>query len=402
MIFGDKGVSALLTKFNLGPIELKNRVVMAAMTRSRTINDDLAPTDMTVEYYRQRATAGLSVSEGVFISPKAIGYVHVPGIWTQAQIEGWKRVTDAVHHRGGVIFVQLWHVGALSHPDLLGGELPAAPSAVNPEDKVFTKQGFTPTLTPREMTLDEIAATIDEYRVAARNAVLAGFDGIEILASHGYLIAQFWSRSMNKRTDAYGGTLEKRARFVFDVIDAISKEISLDRVGIKINPSVHGYAGIKVDEETLPLYEYMVNKLNDLQLAYVHIMEPTNPTAGLAFQLDGSVTEHFRKTFRGTIITNTDYSVNAGDLAIRGGVADLVGYARAFISNPDLVERIRDKQKLSDADVTTFYAGGAAGYIDYPTAENGAEGTIDFDTSVGVPFKDSWGERAATKPQTVG
>ena len=363
---------ALLQPFTLGSLTLPNRVVMAPMTRCRANNPGNVPNELIAEYYAQRASAGLLITEGSFVSPRGAGYIHVPGIHSEAQVEGWKGVTAAVHKAGGRIFCQLWHVGAMSHPALLGGELPLAPSAVNPGDKVFTRAGHTDTVTPKGMTEEEVRATVGEFRRAAANAVAAGFDGVELHAANGYLFHQFFANSMNKRTDAFGGTIEKRSRFLFDVLKAVGEETGLDRVGVRINPSVNGLSGILVDDETMPLFEHICTEMSKLGVGYLHVMEPFNDISGLPLPQDKSMCAHFRRFFTGAIISATDHGRLSGNATIEAGDADLIAFGRAFIANPDLVERFAQHADLNVPIRETFYTGGASGYTDYPRLGEGA------------------------------
>lgn len=249
---------ALLEEYKLGDLTLKNRVVMASMTRGRATNPGLVPTPLMAEYYEQRASAGLILSEGTWVSDQAIGFINVPGIYTPEQVESWKLVTQAVHNKGGLIFSQLGHIGSASHPDHLNGELPAGPSAIDPQTMSFTPEGLKPTLTPREMTVAEIEQTIMDFQQAAKNAKEAGFDGVEIHAHAGMLIAQFLSLATNKRTDEYGGSIENRTRFVLEIIDAVKEVWNSKRIGIKFNPVALSNVGIVLpDEETIPLFQYL-------------------------------------------------------------------------------------------------------------------------------------------------
>ena len=377
----------LLQPYKMGTLDLPNRIVMAPMTRNRADNPGLTPMDLHAQYYAQRASAGLIITEGTYVSPRAIGFILVPGLYTDDQVAGWRRVTDAVHAAGGRIFCQLWHVGAMSHPDLQHqGALPLAPSAINPNDKAFTTSGHVATVTPREMTTGEIAETVQEFQLAARNAVRAGFDGVELHGANGYLFSQFFARSMNERTDQYGGSIENRSRFLFEVLDAVSQEVPADRVGLRINPALHELGGVVFDDETYPLFENVVTRLNDYGLAYLHLMEPINPTDELRLPTP-TVGAHFRPLYRGTIITATDYTRESGNQAIARGDADLVAYGRAFIGNPDLVERFASDAPLTVPERSTFYGGGAAGYTDYPylTDEQVAD-TVSPDQRVGLDY----------------
>lgn len=377
----------LVRPYRMGSLDLPNRVVMAPMTRNRANNSDLAATELHAEYYSQRASAGLIISEGTYVSPRAIGFIQVPGLYTDTQVAGWRKVTDAVRAAGGRMFAQLWHVGAMSHPDLQeNGALPVAPSAINPNDKAFTTKGHTPTVTPRAMTIEEVAETVQEFRLASRNAMAAGFDGVELHGANGYLFSQFFARSMNQRTDRYGGSIENRARFLFEVLDAIAQEMPLDRVGVRINPALNMLGGVHFDTETYPLFNYVVTKLNHYNLAYLHLMEPINPVDDLPLPTK-TVAEHFRPLYKGTIITATDYTRESGNKVIEAGNADLVAFGRAFISNPDLVERFTQNAPLTVPDRATFYGGGPEGYIDYRRLDYcGNVETVDNDQRVGLDY----------------
>ncbi|RYE27389.1 MAG: alkene reductase, partial [Sphingobacteriaceae bacterium] len=271
----------LLEEYQLGVLKLKNRVVMASMTRGRATNAGLVPTPLMAEYYSQRASAGLILSEGTWVSTKSIGFINVPGIYTQEQIEGWKLVTQAVHDKGGLIFSQLGHIGSASHPDHLNGELPAGPSAINPQTQSYTTEGFKDSLTPREFTVVEIKQTVQDYKQAAQNAKDAGFDGVEVHAQAGMLIPQFLSLSTNQRTDEYGGSIENRARIIFEILDAIIEVWDSTRVAIKFTPVMYTHVGIVIpDEQTIPMFQYILKKLNDYNLAFVHITGPAQDLTG--------------------------------------------------------------------------------------------------------------------------
>lgn len=359
----------LLTPYQLGDLQLKNRVVMSALTRSRATNEDLRPTAMHAEYYAQRASAGLIITESVWVSRMAIGYINIPGIYSDKQIEGWKHVTEAVHSRGGKIFVQIAHSGASTHPDHLEGAVPFGPSAINPQEKSFTPDGFKSTVTPREYTKEEIRKTINEFRMAAINAQKAGFDGLEIHAQLFTLIPQFLSSATNKRDDEYGGSIKNRARVLFEILEAFSEVIPLNRVGIKFTPSAFNEGIIKPNELTIDTYNYVLEGLNDYNLAYVHMVGP-------ALELKGTVLEpwgidyysHFRKIYKGTLMLNSGFTWETGNEAIADGLGDLISYGRYFISNPDLVERFDQNVALAEPDTSTFYTGGENGYIDYKRA----------------------------------
>ena len=359
---------ALLQPYNLNGLQLKNRMVMAPMTRSRSDNKETKATELTAKYYEQRASAGLIVTEGTYVSREAVGYINVPGIYSEAQVEGWRLSTDAVHAKGGKIFAQIWHVGRLSHPDLLGGELPFAPSAINPNAKTYSNAGFVDTVTPREMTIEDIKRTVNDFKLAAINAFKAGFDGIEIHSANGYLFHQFFNKSSNQRTDEYGGSFENRSRFLFEVLDAIQDVADIRRVGVRLNPSLHNAQGMVLDEESIPVHEYIVKRLNDYDLAYLHLTEPFTSVDDVPFAVP-KVAKHFRPLYKGTLIINKGFTRETGNQVIEDGDADLVAYGIPFIANPDLVERFEQHAELNVPDMKTFYTVGEAGYIDYPALQ---------------------------------
>lgn len=342
---------------------------MAPMTRSRADNPEFKPTEsLHVPYYMQRSSAGLIITEGAQVSEMAVGYINTPGIYTKAQVDGWKKVTESVHKEGGKIFIQLWHVGRISHPDFHQGDLPLAPSAVNPNSKSFTPQGFKDTVTPKAMTLEDIKTTINDFRQAAKNAVEAGFDGVEIHSSNGYLFHQFFNKCSNTRTDNYGGSMENRTRFFFEVLEAVKKEITEQKIGVRFNPSMHNLHGITVDEETIPTFEYIIKKLNNHQLAYVHLSEPFTDVSEVPFAVK-EIAKHFRPLYHGTLMINGKFTQKTGNEVIERGEADLVAYGKPFISNPDLVERFENNIALTDWDQNTFYTPGKKGYLDYESVK---------------------------------
>lgn len=356
----------LLEPYHSENLDLKNRVVMAPMTRSRADNEALAATDLIAEYYAQRASAGLIISEGTHINEQAIGSIHVPNIYTKEQIDGWKKVTAAVHRKGGKIFAQLWHVGRISHPNLLNGKLPLAPSAVNPQFKAYTRKGFSETITPQAMSTEDIHQTILDFQQAAVNALEAGFDGVELHAANGYLFHQFFAKCSNVRTDAYGGSIENRSRFLFDVLDKIKEKVPLSKVGVRIAPSLNNTFGMVTDDETTALFEYICTALNQYNLAFLHISgfsldQIENP---LQFVLDTA--KHYRQFYKGTYIVNKGFNRDTANQAIEDGIADLVSFGELYISNPDLVERFQQNAPLTPADKTKYYVPGAIGYTDYP------------------------------------
>ena len=359
----------LLTEYPLGDMTLKNRVVMAPLTRSRADNPGKVPNDLMVEYYSQRASAGLIISEGSQISERAVGYINTPGIHTDDQVKGWQKVTEAVHAKGGKIFCQLWHVGRMSHPDFHQGELPLSASAINPNSQSFTPEGFKDTVTPKAMTIDEIKQTISDYGQAAKNAMAAGFDGIEIHSSNGYLLHQFFSKTSNHRSDEYGGTIENRAKILFEVIEEIKQYMPENRIGLRLNPSLHGIFGMTLDEESIPTFDYIVKTLNNYDLAYLHLSEPFTDVSDVPYA-EPNIAKHYRPLYKGTLMINTGFNRERGNQVIADGLADLVAFGKLFISNPDLVERFAAKAETARWDEDTFYTTGANGYTDYPVLKN--------------------------------
>lgn len=357
---------ALLEPYKLtNDITLKNRLVMAPMTRSRADNPDKVPTqDLEATYYAQRASAGLIITEGSQVSEEAVGYVNTPGIYNEKQVEGWKAVTKNVHDAGGKIFIQLWHVGRISHPDFHNGNLPLAPSAINPNAQAYTPEGFKDTVTPQAMTQADIDRTIAHFKQAAKNAMDAGFDGVEIHSSNGYLFHQFFSETSNTRTDAYGGSKENRARFFFEVLDAIKSVMPENRIGARFNPSLHGIFGMTLDAETIPTFDYILTKLNDYNLAYVHLSEPFTDVSEVP-HAETDIAKRYRPIYKGTLMINSNFNQETGNQVIENGHADLVAFGKPFISNPDLVERFENHLEIAEWDADTFYVPGKKGYTDY-------------------------------------
>ena len=352
----------LLSTYNLSGIELANRMVMAPMTRSRA-GEGNVPTDLMAKYYRQRSSAGLIISEGTQISQQGIGYPRTPGIHTNEQVEGWKKVTNAVHEEDGKIFAQIWHVGRVSHPRYHDGNPPVAPSAVKPEGQIFTADGMMDFVTPRALETDEIPGIVEDYAQAAQNAIKAGFDGVEIHGANGYLIDQFLKDSTNKRSDKYGCGLKNRIRFAIEVIEAVVKAIGADKTGIRFSPAGRNQ-GIS-DSNPKETFGYLLEQLNEFNLAYVHLMEPMNDVSNLE-NYPTEVTNYFREIYNGTIITNVAYDQQSGNDAIEDGIADLVAYGRPFIANTDLPARFAANAELNEPDKSTFYGGDEKGYTDYP------------------------------------
>lgn len=353
----------LFTPTRLGAIEVGNRIAMAPLTRNRAI-EGRVPNPLAIQYYEQRASAGLIIAEATQISPLGQGYLDTPGIYSQAQIDAWRKVTDAVHARGGRIVLQLWHVGRISHTSLLpDGEVPVAPSALRANGKTFTEKGFEDVSEPRALRLDEIPALIQDFRQAARNAITAGFDGVEVHAANGYLIDQFLRDGSNLRTDEYGGSIENRTRLLDEVVRAIASEIGAERTGVRLSPVTP--ANDARDSQPQPLFERAVERLDAIGgLAFVHVIEGATggPRGNIAFDYAA-----LRAKFKGPWIANNGYDKDSAEQAIASGYADMIAFGRAFIANPDLVERLRLGVALSDLDPDTLYGGGAKGYTDYPS-----------------------------------
>lgn len=361
-------VQSLFTPIQMGKLYLPNRIVMAPLTRMRAGSIDHMPSRLQADYYAQRASAGLIVAEATAISPEGFGWADTPGLWTAEQVRGWHRVTDAVHAAGGRIVAQLWHTGAISHPDLRDGLQPLSASAVNPMQVSVTPSGRKPTITPRPMTKEEIRQTVGDYARAARNAVQAGFDGVQILANYLYLIAQFLNRTTNRRTDEYGGGIEDRARILFEVVEAVLEEVEPSRVGVKISP-MHEGGAFAAHEESLPMAEYAIRELGGYDLSHLLLMGDTTDFSGTPLEplMGDGMFRHFRPIFRGKLIANVNMTAERGNRLIAEGLADMVAFGRPYIANPDLVERLTIGAPLAEVDWDTVYAAGPRGYSDYPT-----------------------------------
>jgi N-ethylmaleimide reductase len=357
--------NTLLSPVKVGRYELPNRLVMAPLTRNRAGAGNV-PRQLNATYYAQRASAGLLITEASQVSPQGVGYPATPGIHSPEQVEGWKLVTKAVHDRGGRIFLQLWHVGRISHPDLQpDGALPVAPSAIAPQGEASTYEGQKPFVTPRALETDEIPGIIEQYRQAAKNALEAGFDGVEVHGANGYLLDQFLRDGSNQRTDEYGGSIENRSRLLLEVIDAVIEVWGADRVGLRLSPS--GTFNSMYDSNPQALFSYVAQELNQRNLAYLHLIEPREDNGAPEGQ---DLSSHFfRSIYNGTIIAAGGYNRELGEEAIAQGHADLIAFGRWYISNPDLVERFAKNAPLNEYDRSTFYGGDEKGYTDYPTLE---------------------------------
>jgi N-ethylmaleimide reductase len=364
----------LLEPARLGDLVLSNRVVMASMTRGRAANAELAPTDLHAEYYAQRASAGLILTEGIWVNRQAIGFINVPGIYSAAQVDGWKKVTEAVQHRGGRIFCQLAHSGAVSHPDFFDGGLPVAPSEINPGLKSFTPTGFKDTVVPRALSVSEIKQTIEDYGTASANAKSAGFDGAELHSATTYLLPEFLNSDLNLRTDDYGGSIPNRCRIVLEILDTMIDVWGPGRVGIKLNPTVTGVGNFNATQETKATYEYLVDQLNDKALAYLQLVNAQTDLSGTPVAELQDTIRYFRPRFRGTLIANGGYDFASATKLLGDGLADFVSFARPYIGNPDLVTRFEHGLPLQDSNRDTYYQGDAKGYTDYPRAESAGGG----------------------------
>jgi N-ethylmaleimide reductase len=356
-------MSNLFSTYNLGNLNLTNRIVMAPMTRSRAINN--VPNDLHAEYYGQRASAGLLITEGASPSPNGLGYARIPGIFTEEQIKAWKKVTDAVHEKGGKIVIQLMHTGRVTHPaNLPKGASVLAPSAVKLEStKMWVDSlGLVEMPAPTAMTLEDIEDAINEYVIAAENAIRAGFDGVELHAANGYLIKQFINPHSNKRSDEYGGSIENRSRFLLEISERVADAIGKDKVGVRISP--HGtFNEVHAYDETEATYEYIATQLNYQGIAYLHI----NDQSGKGEAND--LTKKIRSIFKNTIILAGGFDPAKADVALKNNDADLIAFGRPFIPNPDLVERFKNNLPLNQPKFDLFYSPGAEGYVDYPVFE---------------------------------
>ena len=352
----------LFSPIQLGAYELPNRIVMAPLTRNRA-GEGNVPQPLNALYYEQRASAGLIITEASQISPQGMGYPATPGIHSAEQIDGWQQVTRAVHEKGGRIFLQLWHVGRISHPSLQpDGATPVAPSAIQPQGEAMTYDGMLPFVTPKALELDEIPGIVDQYRQAAKNAQEAGFDGVEVHGANGYLLDQFLRDGTNHRTDAYGGSVENRARLLLEVTEAVVEVFGGQRVGVRLSPS--STFNDMTDSDPRATFGYAVQALNSFNLAYLHLLEPSE--SDLRHGGTAIPTKEFRPLYDGNLMVNWDYDQEAGNRAIASGDSDLVSYGKLFIANPDLPERFEKNAPLNEPNPETFYGGGTEGYTDYP------------------------------------
>jgi 2,4-dienoyl-CoA reductase-like NADH-dependent reductase (Old Yellow Enzyme family) len=357
-------MSGLNDPIRIGDLDLPNRVLMSPLTRARA-TEDRVPTDLMLEYYAQRASAGLIISEATCISPLSVGYERTPGIWSNEQLSGWRRITNAVHNAGGRISLQLWHVGRISHPILLDGETPVAPSAIAPDGQVKLLRPTQAYVTPRALEPDQIAGIVADYRRAAENAHKAGFDGVELHGANGYLLDEFLQDSTNNRKDEYGGSIENRARLMLEVVDTAISVWGSGRVGLHLSPraDIHSMG----DGNLLATFSYVAREMGKRKLAFLLVRE---------HQANDSIGAALKRAFRGVYVANEQFTVPQAEEAITEGVADAVAFGVKFIANPDLPARIKSGAPLNEPDPETFYIGGAKGYVDYPALQRSPQVSV--------------------------
>lgn len=367
-------VETLFQPIKLGRYNLPHRIVMAPLTRSRARQPGNVPTPLMACYYAQRASAALIISEATQVSMQGQGYAWTPGIHSREQVEGWRLITDAVHQAGGLIFLQLWHVGRISHPALQPDNmLPVAPSAIKPSGMAFIENErgegeMVPFVTPRALQVEEMPYLVQQYVRGAKNALTAGFDGVEIHAANGYLLDQFIESSTNRRTDEYGGSIENRSRLLMEVVEAVSNVWESDRVGVRLSPL--GTASDISDDDPETTFGFIASKLNDYRLAYLHVVNPALKTIENGTKPDLralQMVDLMREKYRGTLMLAGGFDLHTAEMWLQQGKADLIAFGRKFIANPDLPERFRQRVPLNADDRSTYYGGGAKGYTDYLT-----------------------------------
>lgn len=345
----------LFDPIHIGAIQAENRIVMAPLTRMRAF-DQRIPSALSQEYYVQRASAGMILTEATAVTPQGVGYPNTPGIWSDEHIEGWRRINAAVHAAGGKMVLQMWHVGRISDPIYLDGELPVAPSAIAAEGHVATIRPYKPYVVPRALETDEIPGIVEDFRQAAENAKRAGFDGVEVHAANGYLFDQFLHDGSNQRTDQYGGSIANRARFLLETVDAVLTVWPADRVGVHFNTMSNAHS--MQDSDPQALFGYVAEQLDSRKLAFVFVRE--------ALDTPQRILPIIRKTFRGVVIANDGLTRDSAEQLLADGEADAVSFGRMYIANPDLVERLRRGAPLNELNGSTIYGAGAEGYTDYP------------------------------------
>jgi len=349
----------LFTPLKVGALTLPNRILLAPLTRTRADAGHM-PNDLMTEYYSQRASGGLLITECTMVAPGTSAFINEPGIYTDAQIAAWKKVTEAVHAKGGRIFMQIWHAGRAAHPDMNDGAPTVSSSATAIEGEIQTPKGKVPQAVPRALTAEEIPGIVAAYAQGAKNAIAAGFDGVEVHGANGYLIDQFLRDNPNQRTDSYGGSLDNRARFLFEVLTAVIAAVGADKVGLRLSP-LNSYNGMK-DSDPVALISYLCEKLNAFNLAYLHLMR-----ADFFGVQKADVMTLAREKYQGVLIGNMGYTAEEAEAAVTAGKMDAVAFGTAFLANPDLPARIQAKAALNTPDSSTFYTPGAKGYTDYPT-----------------------------------
>ncbi|WP_234732200.1 alkene reductase [Acidocella facilis] len=347
----------LFDPLKLGELTLRNRIIMAPLTRCRA-SEGRVPNALMAEYYAQRADAGLIITEATSVTPMGVGYPDTPGLWSQEQVEGWKLVTKAVHDKGGLIFAQLWHVGRISAPLYLNGELPVAPSAIAAQGHVSLVRPLQDYVTPRALELSEIPGIIECYRKAAMNAQMAGFDGVEIHGANGYLLDQFLQDSTNQRTDEYGGSIQNRARLLLEVVDAAASVFGPELVGVHLAPRMDSHS--MGDSDRLGTFTYVARELREKNIAFICARE---------HQAEDWIGPQLKKAFGGVYIANEGFTKESAEAALADGVCDAVAWGKAFIANPDLVTRLKQNAPLNELDTSTMYGQGPKGYTDYPALE---------------------------------
>lgn len=352
-------LKTLFTPLKVGSLELKNRIVMAPLTRCRA-DENHDPTDMMAEYYAQRASAGLIIAEATMVMPQNSAFGgREPGIYSQSQVAGWKKVTEAVHQKGGKIVLQLWHGGRACHPLLNKGHVPVAPSAIAIDGETYVQNGLVPYVTPRALELKEIPDIVKGFAAAAENAKLAGFDGVEVHGANGYLLDQFMRESSNKRTDSYGGSIENRCRLILEVTKAVINVWGADKVGVRLSP-LNSFNDME-DSNPMKLAAYVISEFNKLNVSYLHMMR-----ADFLEIQKGDVMTVAREFYKGTIIGNMGYSPEEADKSIETGLMNAIAFGHHFISNPNLVEKIKNGLALTEPDQSTYYTNDSRGYTDYP------------------------------------
>jgi N-ethylmaleimide reductase len=380
---GNQHQNPLLMPYRLGDLALRNRIVMAPLTRTRAENGAHVPNDLMVEHYAQRASAGLIITEGTWVSEEAQGWYGVPGIYNREQGHAWRKVTDAVHQRGGLIFAQLWHQGGVSHHSFFpDGRGPVAPSAIGMEQLVYVRDGSVMSEVPRAMSREDIKRTVSDYRHASLIARDAGFDGVQLQAGYVYLINQFLHETTNRRTDEYGGGIENRSRFLFEVLDAVLEVWPSRRVGVKTGPMMNERGAFRAVDSTLAVSEYVYDRLRPYDLSHILLMRQNADLTGTPIEaLSGdAVIHHFRKRYDGSLILNVGIDAEHGARLIREGNGDLVAFGRAYIANPDLAERIAAGAPLNEGRPDGYYGSSPIGYADYPFLTSEAPDIIPAST----------------------